>query len=87
MFNPNNDSIEQFILRFVTPNWKTYQESLFNEFFDTIYIIYPNINKTLTFSNNKLVDSVSRPNINTRNMNFIYRLKHETEKEYKSRIN
>lgn len=84
IFNAQTDSIEKYILRIVEPEWKTYEDNIFDKFFDTIYIIHPKERKTFAYSNNKIVDSTFNPYINDWNVNFIYKMKQETEKKYNS---
>ena len=85
VFNSRTDSIEKYILRIVSPEWKTYHKDKFDKYFDTIYVIYPSENKSVTYSDNKIVDSLFRPYLNQWNVEFIYKIKQETEKEYNSR--
>ena len=85
IFNSKTDSIERYILRIVSPEWKTYHNDIFDKYSDTIYIIFPTENKTFAYSKNKFVDSMFRPYINQWNVEFISEIKHETEKEYNSR--
>ena len=84
-FNSQTDSIDKYILRQVVPEWKTYNDDMFDKYFDTIYIISPNLNKTKTYSKNNLIDSTFRPYINDWNVKFIYKMKKGTEEKYNSR--
>ncbi|MDR2207077.1 MAG: hypothetical protein LBE36_13090 [Flavobacteriaceae bacterium] len=87
IFNNQTDSIEKYILREVIPNWETYNGNVYgdmhDEYFDTIYIIYPNKKQIFTYSKNKLVDSTFKPNIG--GTNYIYTMKKQTEKKYNDR--
>ncbi|GEM_PF-714725 len=77
-FDSRTDSIDRYILRVVTPEWKTYNESIFDTYYDTLFVIYPSKNVVHTYANNSLVDSFQN-NINDYNIEFVYKMKHGTE--------
>lgn len=77
-FDSRTDSIDKYVLRVVTPEWKTYSESIFDTYYDTLFVIYPAKNIVHTYANNSLVDSFQN-NINDYNIEFVYKMKHGTE--------
>lgn len=81
-FNLATDSIEKYVLRIVEPEWKTYNDNMFDKYFDTIHIIYPSKRKMYRYVDNKLVDSTYDPYMSNWNVQFIYKMKTNTEKVY-----
>jgi hypothetical protein len=83
-FNFENDSIDKFILRKVTPDWKTIEGT--NEdnfkFHDSIFIVYPKLNKTNIYYNNKKVKTVKSTLYLNDEKEGIFRIKYYTEKKF-----
>jgi hypothetical protein len=86
-FNLETDSIDKFILRKVTPDWKTIEGS--NEdnfkFYDSIFIVYPKLNKTDIYYSNRKVKTVNSILYLSDEQEGIYRIKYYTENKFQQK--
>lgn len=81
-FDLNTDSIEKLVLRRVQADWDSFKDGVYHKFHDSIFIVYPKMNKTDVYFNNGKVNSINSKAILFEEEKYIYRLKKDTEIEY-----
>ena len=81
-FNLKTDSIERIVLRKVQADWNSFEEGDYHKFYDSIFVVYPKMNKTDVYFDNKKVKSFNSKAILLKEEKFIYILKKNTESQY-----
>lgn len=81
-FDLKTDSIEKLVLRKVQADWDSFEDGNYHKFHDSIFIIYPKMNKTEVYFGNKKIKSLNLKSILSEEEKYIYRLKNYTESEY-----
>ena len=81
-FNLKTDSIERIVLRKVQADWDSFEEGDYHKFYDSIFVVYPKMNKTDVYFDNKKVKSFNSKAILLKEEKFIYILKKNTESQY-----
>ncbi|EAZ95916.1 hypothetical protein FBBAL38_00815 [Flavobacteria bacterium BAL38] len=81
-FDLNTDSIEKLVLRRVQADWDSFKDGVYHKFHDSIFVVYPKMNKTDIYFDNKKIKSLNSKAILLEQEKFIYRLKNCTENVY-----
>lgn len=81
-FDLKTDSIEKFVLRKVQADWDSFEDGKYHKFNDSIFVVYPKMNKTDVYFDNEKIISLNSKAILLEEEKFIYRLKNYTENEY-----
>lgn len=81
-FDLNTDSIEKLVLRNVQADWDSFNDGKYNKFSDSIFIVYPKLNKTDVCFDNEKTKSINSKAVLLKEEKFIYRLKKYTEIQY-----
>ena len=84
-FNLKTDSIERIVLRKVQADWDSFEEGDYHKFYDSIFVVYPKMNKTDVYFDNKKVKSFNSKAILLKEEKFIYILKKNTESQYNTK--
>ena len=84
-FNLKTDSIERIVLRKVQADWNSFEEGDYHKFYDSIFVVYPKMNKTDVYFDNKKVKSFNSKAILLKEEKFIYILKKNTESQYNTK--
>ena len=56
-FDLKTDSIEKLVLRKVQADWDSFEDGDYHKFYDSIFVVYPKMNKTDVYFDNKKVKS------------------------------
>ncbi|UGS20257.1 hypothetical protein [Flavobacterium cyclinae] len=78
-FDLNTDSIERIVLRKVQADWDSFKDGDYHKFHDSIFIVYPKMNKTEVYFKNEKIKSINSKAVLLKEEKFIYRLKKYTE--------
>lgn len=81
-FDLKTDSIEKLVLRKVQADWDSFEDGNYHKFNDSIFVVYPKINKTDIYFDNEKVKSINSKSILLKEEKYIYRLKNYTENQY-----
>lgn len=81
-FDLKTDSIEKLVLRKVQADWESFQDGNYHKFNDSIFVVYPKINKTDVYFDNEKVKSIDSKTILLKEEKYIYRLKNYTESQH-----
>ncbi len=84
-FNLKTDSIERIVLRKVQADWDSFKDGNYHKFYDSIFVVYPKMNKTDVYFDNKKVKSFNSKAILLKEEKFIYILKKNTESQYNTK--
>ena len=84
-FNLKTDSIERIVLRKVQADWNSFEEGDYHKFYDSIFVVYPKMNKTDVYFDNKKVKLFNSKAILLKEEKFIYILKKNTESQYNTK--
>ena len=84
-FDLKTDSIERIVLRKVQADWNSFEEGDYHKFYDSIFVVYPKMNKTDVYFDNKKVKSLNSKAILLKEEKFIYILKKNTESQYNTK--
>ncbi|WP_291153544.1 hypothetical protein [Flavobacterium sp. UBA7680] len=81
-FDSSTDSIQKIIRREITPEWKNNSFKL-EDSCDTTYVLfYSPKRKVLKYFDNKVIDSSSNEALLKKDINYIKKMKVDTEKKY-----
>lgn len=81
-FDLNTDSIERIVLRKVQADWDSFKDGDYHKFHDSIFIVYPKMNKTEVYFKNEKVKSINSIALFLEQEKYIYKIKKLTENEY-----
>ena len=81
-FDLKTDSIEKIILRTVDGDWDSFDNGRYHKFYDSIFVVYPKINKTDVYFDNEKIKSLNSKAILLEEKKYIYELKKYTEMEF-----
>lgn len=83
-FNLETDSIENFTLRIVVPEWETIKGNNEDDFKfnDTIFEVFPKLKDIIVYFNNEKVDTLKTLDDFNKEIETIYKIKTQTEKAY-----
>jgi hypothetical protein len=81
-FDSKTDSIEKFVLRKVQADWDSFEDGDYHKFYDSIFVVYPKMNKTDVYFDNKKIKSLNSKAVLLKEEKYIYRLKKYTESRY-----
>ena len=84
-YNLKTDSIERIVLRKVQADWDSFKDGNYHKFYDSIFVVYPKMNKTDVYFDNKKVKSFNSKAILLKEEKFIYILKKNTESQYNTK--
>ena len=84
-FNLKTDSIERIVLRKVQADWDSFKDGNYHKFYDSIFVVYPKMNKTDVYFDNKKVKLLNSKAILLKEEKFIYILKKNTESQYNTK--
>ena len=75
-FDLKTDSIERIVLRKVQADWDSFKDGNYHKFYDSIFVVYPKMNKTDVYFDNKKVKSFNSKAILLKEEKYIYRADH-----------
>ncbi|TDR26018.1 hypothetical protein [Flavobacterium cheniae] len=81
-FDLKTDSIERIVLRKVQADWDSFEEGDYHKFHDSIFVVYPKLNKMDVYFDNEKLKSLNSKGILLEDERYIYRLKKNTESQY-----
>lgn len=81
-FDLKTDSIEKIVLRRVQADWDSFEDGVYHKFYDSIFVVHPNMIKTDVYFENKKIKSLNSKAILLKEEKYIYRLKKYTESQY-----
>lgn len=81
-FDLKTDSIERIVLRKVQADWNSFKDGDYHKFHDSIFIVYPKMNKTEVYFKNEKVKSINSIALFLEQEKYIYKIKKLTENEY-----
>ena len=84
-FDLKTDSIEKLVLRKVQADWDSFEDGDYHKFRDSIFVVYPKMNKTDVYFDNKKMKSFNSKAILLKEEKFIYILKKNTESQYNTK--
>ena len=84
-FDIKSDKIKKIIRREVYYEWDDKKNEKSGKFSDTIFVIQFDSNKVYTYFDNKLIDSTFREYVYKTDIDFIKKMKRETENKYNNR--
>jgi hypothetical protein len=81
-FDLKTDSIDRIVLRKVQADWDSFEEGDYHKFYDSIFVVYPKLNKIDVYFDNEKLKSLNSKGILLEDERYIYRLKKNTESQY-----
>ncbi len=84
-FDLKTDSIEKLVLRKIQADWDSFEDGNYHKFNDSIFVVYPKINKTDIYFDNEKVKSINSKSFLLKEEKYIYKLKNYTENQHKKK--